>query len=545
MTQYKILSNKAVSPSDRQPTLGSIKNGMKSDRLEVFPSKDDRSFRSANGKYLFYELKEVLFKYCKGVHKNWLKKQDRAEVVKFILGKLNSKELGTMYEVKNKVRGQNKFHLLDLFCCYVLTKKNDSEKEVVEIFQLVFNACDFDAQLIDFRYIKAFYIKHLSTMKAMGIEFKNELSIRDITTLEKYKDVIQANIERSKSRTIKQFRPLEQQYEQMCKNQNNLFVNCPDFLFSFLKNFNNDYIAKLDSDCTRILENIERELRKGRRVRRGRNRKEIFNGRLRKLLLRAIKRYRICALEGVYSGFEFESKMGRLCDGVFTLTSGMIRGFKRPNFAENFGPIMQAMTMACLVIYKTVFLRDEIQGDIKKYHPRWMYFINTMLSTYHNTNGKLQAAISKTPKGKKAKKVYQRDGGAWEMSELSKNLRFGSGEPDSEQKISTNFMNEFGDVVKDVFRGKVDSTKRVVKKYLGKFSKLFAKREKKYKDYVSGKKKISDGFKKRQRMARAQRKVKREDLAEKERAKRKEIQRICQLKINKIEKARDQFNAKI
>jgi len=159
MTQYKILSNKAVSPLDRQLTLASIKSGMKSTNLVIFSSKEDRLFRSKNGKYLFYELKKVLFKYCKGVHKNWLKKQDRVDVVKFLLGELNSKELGTMIGVKNKVRGQNKFHLLDLFCCYVLAKKNDSEKEVIEIFQFVFNACDFGGEWIDYRYISNFCIK--------------------------------------------------------------------------------------------------------------------------------------------------------------------------------------------------------------------------------------------------------------------------------------------------------------------------------------------------------------------------------------------------
>jgi len=258
MIQYKILSNKTVSPSDRQPTLESIKNGMKSDRLEVFPSKGDRSFRSANGKYLFYKLKDVLFKYCRGVHNNWLKKQDRVEVVKFLLGKLNSKELGTMIGVTNKVRGQKKFHLLDLFCCYVLGKKNDAEEEVIEIFYLVFAACDFDTQLIDFRYVKKFYIKYLSTMKAMGLGFKNELSVQDVKTLENYQRVIKEKIAESKSRTIKQFRPLEQQYEQMCKNQNQLFVNCPDFLFSFLKNFNNDYIAKIDGGCKQILKKYKK-----------------------------------------------------------------------------------------------------------------------------------------------------------------------------------------------------------------------------------------------------------------------------------------------
>jgi len=403
MTQYKILSNRSVSSPDRSPTLDSIKRGMKSDRLDVFPSKKDRSFRSANGKYLFYELKTVLYKYCRGVHKNWLKKQDRVEVVKFILGKLNSKELGTVIGVKYKVKGQKKFHLLDLFCCYVLPEKNKSDKEFIEIFELVFTACNIDIELIHYQYIKKFYIERF--------EAKGGLSLHDINTLEKYKGVIKENIERSKSRTIKQFGPLEQQYERMCKNQNYLFVHCLDFLFSFLKNFNNDYIAKIDGDCKQILEKIEGELRKDRKVRM----RSSFNYGQRKLLLRAIERYKIRALDEVYSGFKFESKMGQLCDGVFSLTRGMIRDSKGPNFAENFGTISQALGMVCLVIYKIVFLRNKIQDDIKKYNPRWMYFINTMLSTYHEIHSKLHDAFLKTPLGRKLKKGYcvMVRGGIW------------------------------------------------------------------------------------------------------------------------------------
>jgi len=133
------------------------------------------------------------------------------------------------------------------------------------------------------------------------------------------------------------------------------------------------------------------------------------------------------------------------------------------------------------------------------------------------------------------------------MERLEKKLRFDQNDPQPVQKVSRQFFDEFADVFRNQVRENGPSIEKVVKKYLVKFSDLFAKRENDYNNYLTGwgkiQEKISEKFKKRQKVAREQRRTKRKKLAEEAQSKRKEIRRLFRVKINKIEKARDQFNA--
>jgi len=511
--------------------------------------KENRPFRSKNEKIIFEELKTIIYKYCRGTHKGFRKKQERVAWVTFLLGKLSSKELSNEVVVKNKINGQNKFHLLDLFCCYVLAKKNDAEEEVIEIFYLVFAACDFDTRLIDFRYVKKFYIKHLSTMKAMGFGFKNELSVQDVKTLEKYQRVIKEKIAGSKSRTIKQFRKLEKLYKDMCKDQNRLFGCWSKFILMFLENFEIDFITKIDSNCEQILKNIKRDHRKSRKVKPRKNRNVKFNDRRTKLLLRAIKRYKICALDEVYSGFEFDSKIGELWKGLFKFGHSLIWESKEPIFVEKYKILHPVLKLISTVNIRIDILMNKIGDDFKKYNSRWKECIDLMGSTYLELSNKLLEAYLKTSVGKKVAKDFQSD--RQELVELWTSLNSGnSGKSDSSPTtdITTKYLEEHLHEIERGILGKKSFKKRVVKKYLIKFSELFAKREKKYRDYVTGKKKIKaeklEKFKKRQNQKRLEEKKERERLATKKETKRNVIRSIFQKKIDKKENSRDMFNTK-
>jgi len=456
-----------------------------------------------------------------------------------------------MVEIPFKIGGQSSFHLLDLVSYYVLAEEKRSGRErpdieeVQMIFQLTYTACDFDTQLIDYRYMTMFYKKYISTTQ------KNALSIQDIKTLKKYKGVIREKSAGSKSKTIKDLNKREDQYKEMLKDQHYLFTNCLKFIYDVLEKFNNDF-RNIDKDSEQIFENIKKHLSKGQTGKKHRkNRKEKFKKRDKNLVMRAIKRDKECILVDAYSRFDFESKLKNLGEVVEEWNQKMIRDFEGNNSEKNYVKIEGELGPACLFLLKSFILEPKVRDYVIKYKFNWNYY--DIQLNYKETYSKIHGIFDKNT----AENTLWRQGhvgrgmGSVDIDFLAlEESMSGRERKNYKREISDEFLGEFVDSYDRDMSCKGKSSLIVAKKYFTKCTKWIAEREGKYKDYLGVRKKIqgglSEAFKKRQRVRSQQKKEKSKLLAEKKREKKRKIRERRQKNIAKMVKSQEivkAFNA--